>query len=171
METAACAICASPLRAEIEKKDIPGKSAEAIAWARKQGLNISKFSLAKHRANHISGNTIESDTERQSLTRTRGTSAGRKIREEKSILADIPKAVIAEPKGKTEIQHMPLSDLEFLDTVRDMVYKKLVSGEMELKLESGFKAIEIKNKISEESQSEKLLLEILNEIRAEELSK
>ena len=53
METAACAICASPLRAEIEKKDIPGKSAEAISWARKQGVNISKFSLAKHRANHI----------------------------------------------------------------------------------------------------------------------
>jgi hypothetical protein len=65
----------------------------------------------------------------------------------------------------------PVDDQLFLDTVRDMVYRKLLSGEMELKLDSAFKAIEIKHKIMEETQNEKLLLEILEEIRAEELAR
>ena len=64
-----------------------------------------------------------------------------------------------------------VSDLEFLDTVKETVYKKLLDNELDLKIDSGFKAIELKNKISETSENERLLLEILSEIRAEELSK
>ncbi|UCE65301.1 MAG: hypothetical protein JSU85_10545 [Candidatus Zixiibacteriota bacterium] len=64
-----------------------------------------------------------------------------------------------------------VTDLEFLDTVKETVYKKLVDGELDLKIDSGFKAIELKNKISETSENERLLLEILSEIRSEELSK
>ncbi len=64
-----------------------------------------------------------------------------------------------------------ITDQLLLDTVRDRVYQMLLDGEIKLDLADGFKAIEIKNKIAEESQNEKLLLEILNEIRAEELGK
>jgi len=193
MEIASCAICASPHRSEIEKKDIPGKSTEAISWARKQGINISKFSLAKHRANHLGKNVkdlnnmaavisdreppsssgksavIPIDTKEQSKRRrvTRNpVSAITSLPEQKSLSAEIEKPpVIVMTKSRVA----GVSDTLFLDTVRDMVYQKLLSGEMELKLESGFKAIEIKSKIAEESQNEKLLLEILSEIRSEEL--
>jgi hypothetical protein len=64
-----------------------------------------------------------------------------------------------------------ITDLEFLDTVKETVYKKLLDNELDLKIDSGFKAIELKNKISETSENERLLLEILSEIRSEELSK
>lgn len=64
-----------------------------------------------------------------------------------------------------------VSDLEFLDTVKETVYRKLLDNELDLKIDSGFKAIELKNKISETSESERLLLEILSEIRSEELNK
>jgi len=74
--------------------------------------------------------------------------------------------VVATPAS---VKHV--SDLEFLDTVKETVYKKLLDNELDLKIDSGFKAIELKNKISETSENERLLLEILSEIRAEELSK
>jgi hypothetical protein len=63
-----------------------------------------------------------------------------------------------------------ISDQLVLDTVRDQVYQKLLDGEINLDIGACFKAIEIKHKIAEESQNEKLLLEILNEIRSEELA-
>ena len=63
----------------------------------------------------------------------------------------------------------PVTDLEFLDTVRQTVYMKLLDNELDLKIDSGFKAIELKNKISETSENEKLLLEILAELRSDEL--
>ena len=78
------------------------------------------------------------------------------------------------PRNKT-VMSLPsgrhLSDLEFLDTVKETVYKKLLDNELDLKIDSGFKAIELKNKISETSENERLLLEILSEIRSEELNK
>ncbi len=66
--------------------------------------------------------------------------------------------------------HTTITDQLLLDTVRDQVYQKLVSGEINLGLSDGFKAIEIKHKIAEGSQNEKLLLEILSEIRSQELA-
>jgi len=70
-------------------------------------------------------------------------------------------------KGPTK----PVTDEKFLETVRDLVYEKLIVGEMELKIDCGFKAIELRQRITDGSQNEKLLLEILNEIRKEELGK
>jgi hypothetical protein len=64
-----------------------------------------------------------------------------------------------------------VTDLEFLDTVKETVYRKLLDNELDLKIDSGFKAIELKNKISETSDNERLLLEILSEIRSDELNK
>jgi len=77
-----------------------------------------------------------------------------------------PNRAVASPAS---LKHV--SDLEFLDTVKETVYKKLLDNELDLKIDSGFKAIELKNKISETSENERLLLEILSEIRSEELSK
>ena len=171
MEVAACSICASPHRAEIEKKDIPGKSAEAISWARKQGVNISKFSLAKHRANHLNGTGNDAESPDGFARISKRRQSVRKVNFDKARETDRKiEAGPAEIKPETQTSEK-VTDALFLDTVRDMVYEKLLSGEMELKLESGFKAIEIKSKIAEESNNEKLLLEILNEIRSEELSK
>jgi hypothetical protein len=73
-------------------------------------------------------------------------------------------------RSKTE-SSVNITDQLLLNAVRDQVYQKLIGGEISPGLGDCFKAIEIKHKISEESQNEKHLLEILNEIRAEELKK
>jgi hypothetical protein len=144
-----CAICESPLRAEIERKDAAWKADKTIQWARKHGLRISRFSLARHRTNHLSP---AKDAEKRKPDKT--TEASTRT---KRMAAD------------TTIDATPISDLEFLDTIKDKVYEKLKKDEFDLKIESAFKAIEIKHKISDESQNEKLLLEILAEIRTDEL--
>jgi len=103
---------------------------------------------------------------RASRPRSRkGIETGEKPNSEITRTQDIVIAAVSNNAQKT------VSDLEFLDAVKDNVYKKLVDGELELKIDSGFKAIELKNKISETSENEKLLLEILSEIRSEELGK
>jgi hypothetical protein len=86
------------------------------------------------------------------------------------IRADIFKMTkpAADDNKKTD---QPVTDEKFLNTVRDMVYEKLIDGQMELKIDYGFKAIELRQRITDGSQNEKLLLEILNEIRKEELGK
>jgi hypothetical protein len=204
-----CAICESPLREEIEKKDALLKTDETVIWARKQGLRISKFSLAKHRANHGGKpssehittsvepepqkrvvSTSEIATSPRPAVGTPGNNIGNGLfnkpviageRSERGILsaaADVSakdSSSKPEPATGTKSDQKPapasdeITDQIFLDTVRDMVYQKLLDGEMEMKLESAFKAIEIKYKIAEESQNEKLLLEILNELRTQEL--
>ena len=150
MADPACIICESPLRSEIEKKDAAWKADRTIQWARKHGLRISRFSLARHRTNHISP---AKNTEKKKPPN--------KIIE--------PPAKTKPAGGNTSVGPNSISDLEFLDTIRDRVYEKLKKDEFDLKIESAFKAIEIKNKISDESQNEKLLLEILAEIRTDEL--
>jgi hypothetical protein len=203
MDPSSCPICESPLRAEIEKLDLIGKEPETIKWARKNGLDISKFSLVKHRVNHLQpvitadngGNgNIENKNDQTSEALSIGIekaqtpqpvhARSRPIRKSvvKRISRKCPKsnklvesrtteeavpAVASERINVTE----SITDQLLLDTVRDRVYQKLINNEIELDLGDGFKAIEIKHKIAEESQNEKLLLEILNEIRAEELKK
>lgn len=152
MGDSACIICESPLRTAIEKKDTAWKADKTIQWARKNGLRISRFSLARHRTNHLSP---AKNTEKK--------------RPPDKI---IQPPVKTKPAGEnTTISPNSVSDLEFLDSIRDRVYEKLKQGEFDLKIESAFKAIEIKHKISDESQNEKLLLEILAEIRIDELKR
>ena len=50
------------------------------------------------------------------------------------------------------------------------VFQSLVAGHFDLKLEHGFKAIELKQKIVENTNVENRLLELLNEIRSQELA-
>jgi hypothetical protein len=179
METP-CPICESPLRTEIEEKDAAWKPMQTVQWARKKGLNISRFALVKHRVNHLkqshngddapkigepigppSDNNAAPRSERKLLRRAKETKAG------SNSATNIDAVGAPDLPGNAA---SPVNDQLFLDTVRDMVYRQLLSGEMELKLDSAFKAIEIKHKIMEETQNEKLLLEILEEIRAEELA-
>lgn len=152
MGDSACTICESPLRTEIEKKDTAWKADKTIRWARKHGLRISRFSLARHRTNHLSP----------------AKNTGKKKPPDKIIQ---PPVKTKPAEENTSIGPNSVSDLEFLDAIRDRVYEKLKRDEFDLKIESAFKAIEIKHKISDESQNEKLLLEILAEIRTDELKR
>lgn len=63
------------------------------------------------------------------------------------------------------------SDGKLLDEVISRVHQAITSGELELKIEHAFKAIEIKQKLAENGQVENLLLELLNEIRRQELGR
>ncbi|HBC47818.1 MAG TPA: hypothetical protein DEO84_03550 [candidate division Zixibacteria bacterium] len=208
----ACAICESPLREQIEKHDIEWKDIHTVQWARKQGLNISRFALLKHRTNHLqpvasggNGNGTNASSAKPDQVVTlvpldlkiaetpslKVIRQPRKKREPKTITeqgngtslqileaeepakppvksAEIPQEKSGE-KATPAIYKALVTDQLLLDTVRDKVYEKLISGEIKLDLGDGFKAIEIKHKIAEESQNEKLLLEILNEIRSQEL--
>ncbi len=182
-----CAICASSLRNEIEKRDMPGKVDGVIQWAKSNGVPISRFSLAKHRANHIKQEDCKTKAEKTirpvepKSTGGIGSSDAKKtlVGRQERIPEDAKMQVNRQERvpddainaNKKIIQPLVISDQLLLDTVRDMVYKKLVDGEIELKIDSAFKAIEIKQKISEGSQNEKLLLEILSEIRKEELAR
>lgn len=138
-----CKICESPLRSEIERKDSAWKADRTIKWARGKGVRINRVILARHRENHMNNDCpLLANTDAEAPAEKNHSNAGAKT-------AD---------------------DIEFLDAVTGRVYEKLKAGEFDLKIESAFKAIEIKHRISDESRNEKLLLEILSEIRADELS-
>ncbi len=152
MPAAVCSICVSPIRGEIEKRAVDWQADETVRWAKERGVRISKTSLARHRKTH------QLSTEDKFLS----PEVQPKIPTILPVDADTVVKTGLEPK---------ISDMLFLDAVRDRVYDRLIRGEIELKIDSGFKAIELKNKIGESSQNEKLLLEILSEIRADELKR
>lgn len=143
-----CKICESSIRTEIEKKDSVWKADRTIKWARENGLRLNRAMLSRHRADHL-----EESNRGKSL---RPSAKGKK---KIGLSETIP------------IENRQVDDLVFLDAIKERAYEKLLAGEFDLKIESAFKAIEIKHKISDESSNEKLLLEILSEIRADELKK
>lgn len=142
-----CKICDSPIRGEIENKDSAWKADRTIKWAREKGVRLNRTILARHRVDHIKKN----EPRRSPKPTT--------IDKENNISKTIP------------TKNGQVDDLVFLDAIKERAYKKLLAGEFDLKIESAFKAIEIKYKISDESSNEKLLLEILSEIRADELKR
>jgi len=141
-----CAICQSSLKSEIEKRDTSSKADDTILWARKKGVKINRVSLARHRKNHLPEN-------------------------ESKAKSNVKPKPMKQPNNKVSANNInPLvEDMVFLEAIRDRVYEKLIAWEIDLKIDSGFKAIELKNRLSDISQNEKLLLEILNEIRVDEL--
>ena len=159
--SAACGICISPFREEIERKAKKGKPANIVNWARERGVTISYNSLARHRENH--------------MVELKPSDNGHKGGSEVVLIEQNPKkkrtGAIEGDSPKVEIGVRPVSDEILLDAVRDAVYGKLCEGALELEINSAFKAIELKYKVAEQSQSEKLMLEILNEIRGQELGK
>ena len=139
-----CKICDSPMRGEIESKDSAWKADRTIKWAREKGIRLNRAMLARHRAEHVEIAT-----------------------QEKGIR-------LSKPQKKTTAAISPgakIDDLSFLDAIKERAYEKLLAGEFDLQIASAFKAIEIKHKTYDESSHEKLLLEILSEIRADELKK
>ena len=151
MTAGGCRICESPIKAKIEKKDRAWNADRTIKWARENGVRINRTILARHRADHIENAHSSSKPDIP--------------------VPDAPDRNGREIKPKPGATPPSVDDLEFLDAVRDRAFEKLLAGEFELKLDSAFKAIELKYKISDESGSEKLLLEILSEIRADELAR
>jgi hypothetical protein len=129
--------------------------------------SVSKAKISRKSSGVLSGPAVKKKTAKRAATRKSKPVEVTPAKIENNIPSESAKTTAA----KTAIQSNSVTDLEFLDTVKESVYKKLVDGELDLKIESGFKAIELKNKISETSENERLLLEILSEIRSDELSK
>ncbi len=71
--------------------------------------------------------------------------------------------------GQVDLRGEFADDRCFLDDIITRVHRAISTGDLELKTEHAFKAIELKQKISENSQVENLLLDLLNEIRRQEL--
>lgn len=70
------------------------------------------------------------------------------------------------PTAAADRKPKPVSDALFLDTVRDSVFNKLKSGDLTLSLGDGFKAIDLKNKIST-AEPDNRLNSLLEELRQE----
>ena len=165
MKVTSCAICASRLRKEIEKRDTLYTADKVIGWARSAGVNISRFTLAKHRANHLSKSPEEIDDNDSETIEIE-----RRCQEpDRSSEGQSSSGFQADKCTVTETKRQLISDDDFLDIIKDTVYKKFLDGKITLSLTSALKAIEIKHKIGEESQIERTLLELMNEIRSDEL--
>ena len=129
--------------------------------------SVSKAKISRKTVGVLGGPAAKKKTAKRAATRKSKQAEVTPNFSVKNVTTGPEKAVAVTPIVKCE----SVTDLEFLDTVKESVYKKLVDGELDLKIESGFKAIELKNKISETSENERLLLEILSEIRSDELGK
>ena len=143
-----CKICDSPIRGEIESKDSAWKADRTIKWAREKGVRLNRAILSRHRTDHLGNGDFDKPIN--------SPANGKK--------KDMSSKMISTENG-------PVDDLVFLDAIKERAYEKLLAGKFDLKIESAFKAIEIKHTISDESSNERLLLEILSEIRADELKK
>lgn len=145
-----CEICSSDLLGDINKK-INWRPDRVVKWAKKRGLDITAKQLDRHFHNHLTMNSKTTNKIKEAKD-TRKQSRQSRFENQTAL----PEAAISDDSG-------------FLDEVVKRVYVKLTDDKFDLKLEHGFKAIEIKQKISDKSDVENMLLELLNEIRAQEL--
>jgi hypothetical protein len=153
-----CQICLSALLADLNKK-INWRPDRVIKWAGRRGLKIDTDQLRLHFQKHLDS----------PLPKDIGLI---------STPADTPTAPKTDRAGNTKktavltakVMPNPVTDEEFLTRVIGDVYESLSAGQFELKLEYGFRAIELKQKIAESTNVENRLLELLNEIRTQELS-
>lgn len=129
--------------------------------------SVSKAKISRKTAGVLSNTAAKKKTTKRAANRKSKRIEVKPAKNENNVKSDLEKRTAT----RSAIQTKSVTDLDFLDTVKESVYKKLVDGELDLKIESGFKAIELKNKISETSENERLLLEILSEIRSDELNK
>lgn len=147
-----CEICASGLLAELDKIR-NRRPHRVIIWAKRRGLNITEQQLETHFSEHAPA--------MQPSYKTASPASPDIQRPE---MKNQPEITALE---KTEAANH--SDNQFLDEVVRRVFDDLVNGKFELKIEHGFKAIEIRQKVEDKTDSERLLLELLNEIRTQEL--
>lgn len=146
-----CEICDSGLIAEINKK-INWRPDRVVKWAGRRGLAITEKQLSAHFRHHLETN--------------KKNAVERSINKSRLKISGIAKNDIAAGSAENSAG----IDNSFLSEVVKRVYENLIQNEFDLKLEHGFKAIEIKQKIADGNDVEKLLLELLDEIRHQELA-
>jgi len=148
-----CDICVSPLVNDLNRKR-NWRPDRVINWAKRRGLNITEEQLAKHFAELATKSNISKPSEDIFADRKNEPQKSISTRESPSItVPDLPDQ----------------SDNLFLNEIVKRAFADLLEGKFELKLEHGFKAIEIKQKLTEKNEVEDKLLELLNEIRRQEL--
>jgi hypothetical protein len=142
-----CPICASPLveRLNVKKN---WQTPRLLRWAEIRDLKIDETILSTHLQSHINGNGFEP-------IKTRVV----KNRIEPEVVEETP------PKMQLAIS----TDEQLLNLIISQIYDNLKRKQIELKVEHAFKAIEIKQKLAESGNVENLLLELLTEIRNQEL--
>jgi len=159
-----CVICASSLLDELNKKR-NWRPDRVIKWAGQKGLIIDENQLKRHFAKHTAQSTRRNEEAAGRMTRPKKADYKQELKPAFQE-AQPEKIVKASPKPD---QKYP-SDEQFFNEVISDVFRDLTNGKFELKIEHGFKAIELKHKIAENGNVENLLLKLLNEIRSQELA-
>jgi len=158
-----CDICRSGLLDELNKKR-NWRPDRVIKWAGRRGLAVDQKQLEKHFKSHLQSSSISNKAKSEKAPK-RKKASGKTVQKTKKIAKQ---PLIA--KHDTSLPSLHPADDQFLNEVVGRVFQDLTAGKFDLKLEHGFKAIEIKQKISDSTNVENLLLELLNEIRAQELA-
>ncbi|MCD6162749.1 MAG: hypothetical protein J7K40_10100 [candidate division Zixibacteria bacterium] len=181
-----CEICASPLLEDVNRK-INWMPDRLVKWANKRGLAIDIKQLDEHFDKHID----EATKKKRKKTARRGVRLGRtpsscdkpnspcKLRIQPATEQNVGRVLTG---GKNPTPHYqgdgdvsvsnptPCQDEQLLNEIIARVFDELNAGGFTLKLEHGFKAIEIKQKLSGGGDAERLLMDLLNEIRRQELA-
>jgi len=156
-----CEICSSKLLGEVNRKQ-HWQPDRLIRWANQRGLNIKSDQLAEHFDKHLKSNAIKKTIETKKAAKSKSTQPEAE---------EIPTAIIIDnqPGPGTPPLQTHSADDQFLNEIIGRVFNDLIANKFDLKLEYGFKAIELKQKISETTNVESMLLDLLNEIRGQEL--
>lgn len=143
-----------------------------IKWAGSRGLVVDEKQLKEHFNNHLEpsveatpspkGNTKSKRRKRQAK-KVDGSGKFKQNSHQKTSSTNA-KVITTQVS-----EHQAQFDEKFLNEIISLVFQGLTEGEFDLKVEHGFKAIELKQKLAENSNVENLLLELLNEIRRQEL--
>jgi hypothetical protein len=144
-----CPICASPLLERLNKKknwQIP----RLLRWAEIRSLEIDETILSTHLQSHINGNG----------TRPANAEAAKNR---------VTPSAVEETPLNTKLAVS--TDEQLLNLIISQIYDNVKQNQIDLKIEHAFKAIEIKQKLAESGNVENLLLELLTEIRNQELQR
>ncbi len=159
-----CEICSSSLLDDVNKK-INWLPDRVVKWAGRRGLVINEKQLENHFKKHVNPAIFIKSKAGKKVSRKKKADPEMKAPSAKPAAHKKQPVVNAESSDK----HNPTDD-RFLAEVIGQVFGSLVEGNFDLKIEHGFKAIELKQKLSENSNVETLLLDLLNEIRRQELA-
>jgi len=158
-----CEICLSSLLDDVNKK-VNWRPDRVIKWAGRRGLVISEKQLEEHFEKHVDSATVKKSKSGKTVQGKKKTDS--KLKK----LSAKPNTHKEQSVSTSEISDGHITaDNKLLSEVISQVLSILVEGGYDLKIEHGFKAVELKHKLSDNSDSETLLLDLLNEIRRQEL--
>jgi hypothetical protein len=163
-----CEICGSALANEIlERRNLGSK--RLIKWAGARGLQFNEKQLVEHFAKHIQQNGANGNGQKTAGEKVTLVSVVADNKPDRQQLSE--KAIPSPDHISTKQQSPPaaIGDEKFLNQIIEQVNSRIKSGELDLKVEHAFKAIELKQKFLESGSVETILLELLNEIRKQEL--